>query len=141
MEKLLYFAYGSNMDEEWMKKRSSSVKFFNKAILNDYKFLLDNSGVATVKPLKGSYVEGIIWEIDKCDLKLLDKYEGLGYGFYKRKIVDVKIANNFFKVIIYISLERTDCKPPYENYIISIIKSAKFWKFSEDYIKELSDWL
>ncbi len=76
----MYFAYGSNMNLDQMEYRCPAAKVVENVRLEDYRLAFcgrnPGSGVATVFPEKGSYVEGVLWEITpECEWNL-DRYEG-----------------------------------------------------------------
>lgn len=84
-----YFAYGSNMDEIQMKKRSPNSVKVTAAVLRDHSFLINSRDVATIVPKAGSEVHGIIWTLDAGGEAELDRYEGVGAGFYRKEFIDV----------------------------------------------------
>ncbi len=91
---IFYFAYGSNMDEEQMKKRAPSSNLLGPAILDGYSLAFygeskdpKEKGVASVVPKEGSKANGALYRIKKKDLIALDKYENSPKA-YRRIMVD-----------------------------------------------------
>jgi len=89
MYNIKYFAYGSNISIERLKNR---VEFANKPVKEGLKYTLKNyslvfnvgygyNSFANVIPMNNSYVEGILYDLDEDQFRILDKYE----GFYHRK--------------------------------------------------------
>ena len=73
---MLYFAYGSNLHHEQMKKRCSGCKYLKKYILQDYRLTFRSElCVADIEYKKGSSVQGALYEITDKDENCLDKYE------------------------------------------------------------------
>ena len=73
---MLYFAYGSNLHHEQMKKRCSGCKYLKKHILQDYRLTFRSElCVADIEYKKGSSVQGALFEITEKDETCLDKYE------------------------------------------------------------------
>jgi hypothetical protein len=82
LDKLYYFAYGSNMNEEQMSKRCKNAKLIGVGKLDNYKFDLDLKGVATVLQSDKDIVWGLIWEINSDDKEsfldaLVDSFVGI----------------------------------------------------------------
>jgi gamma-glutamylcyclotransferase (GGCT)/AIG2-like uncharacterized protein YtfP len=69
----LYFAYGSNTNSAYFKKRIPSAKLKGKAYLEDYSFKWYRH--ADIVPKKASKVEGVLWQIPTEDMHKLDKDE------------------------------------------------------------------
>jgi len=77
-----YFAYGSNMDRDQMKRRCPEAEFLGPAVLPGCSFQINRRGVATVIPSTGE-VHGILWETLRrgCwNHRLLAKAEFVGAG-------------------------------------------------------------
>ena len=73
---MLYFAYGSNLHQEQMKRRCSGCKYLKKYILKDYRLTFRSElCVADIEYKKGSSVQGALYEITDKDETFLDKYE------------------------------------------------------------------
>ena len=65
---MLYFAYGSNLHHEQMKKRCSGCKYLKKYILQDYRLTFRSElCVADIEYKKGSSVQGALFEITEKD--------------------------------------------------------------------------
>ena len=67
MAKRLYFAYGSNINLEQMAARCPAAQVVGPAVLDGYELLFRGNrrgtGVATIEPLLGSQVHGLLWEL------------------------------------------------------------------------------
>ena len=85
-----YFAYGSNMDQKQMLNRCPTAKCFGKAKIDNYRFIINARGVASIIPWEGSGVEGLVWCIFNQDEEQLDIYEGIVGGYYFKDSVDRK---------------------------------------------------
>lgn len=94
----LYFAYGSNLLLEQIKKRGV-VYSKMPAKLMDYELKFNKvakadprKGFANVEPKQGSVVEGIVYELDNITVGLLDKMEGTP-NHYEKTIVEVVLES------------------------------------------------
>ena len=86
---LLYFAYGSNMNRNQMAFRCPDAEPVDTLRLLNYRLAFrDNgsgTGVATILPERGSYVDGVLWRISTEDERHLDHYEGFPRLYGKDK--------------------------------------------------------
>ena len=150
---MLYFAYGSNLDWERIKKRCPSTEFFCKASLPDYRidFTRKSSslecGVADIVKDNSSKVFGVVYRIDEIDLGKLDKREGYipqrDKNAYRRRETMVLKEDNDEEPITAFTYEvekkefgKYKPKKDYKNFIVT---GAKFWKLPEDYINFLEN--
>jgi len=139
-----YFAYGSNMSQKRMEERGIDI-FSNKSgILENYKMIINKKsfknpeiGFANIIQDENSIVEGVVYDIDEKDVKILDKYEGFP-NHYLKYFLNVKIDNNKEKCLIYIAKSNWTTKNEikttidYKNYIL---EGKEF--LSENYYENL----
>lgn len=105
MEERLYFAYGSNMSLEQMDYRCPDASVVENVRVDNYRLAFcsmnPRSGVATILPEEGSYVEGVLWRITPECEKSLDRYEGYPH-LYGKETICVKNAEGQEKnVMVY----------------------------------------
>lgn len=138
----LYFAYGSNMDEEQMAKRCPEAKLIGKGRLNGYRFIINGRGVASVVNQQGRSVEGLLWRITSGNEEALDYYEGVSFNTYFKKdiTIDRYKDDETYSALIYIASESSIGKPR-SGYLERIITAAEKHEFDSDYLKELKKWL
>jgi gamma-glutamylcyclotransferase (GGCT)/AIG2-like uncharacterized protein YtfP len=92
---VLYFAYGSNLDEEnwelWCRKKgyqSGSIEPLGPAWLPDYELVfhyqsrLRSGGALDVHPKRGTAIPGALFRVH--DWEGLDAKEGVSGGYYRR---------------------------------------------------------
>lgn len=106
-QKVLYFAYGSNMHQPRLEQRVGSVKLIETYSLQNYKLIFDTGfdcSFANVKPCEGETCEGVIYEMTYRQLLMLDKFEGL----YER----VKIMYGERRLHFYVSELRYERRQP-----------------------------
>jgi hypothetical protein len=86
----LYFAYGSNLWLEQMATRCPSSYFIGRAVLPDYKWQINQRGVANVVPCAGRSVHGLVYELGSADdERRLDRSEGVRTGAYSKVALPV----------------------------------------------------
>lgn len=136
-DKIYYFAYGSNMDSTQMDERCKDHTFIAKAKLENYKFIINTRGVASIIPKDRSIVYGILWKISDSDECELNHHEGVEYGTYTKKFLNVEsFYGKSFKALTYIA-SNNKLGSPELYYIEKIIDSIKKYDFPQSYIKEL----
>ena len=123
---MLYFAYGSNLNHEQMKRRCSGAKYIKKHTLKSYKLCFSHKtkssiyGHANIITNKKSKVLGALWDINKKDEKELDWYEGVDYNYYKKNYFTLKGK----KVLVYVQ-KIYYLQKPNSTYLHTIIKGYK----------------
>lgn len=139
MDKHLYFAYGSNMDEGQMAHRCPEAIYVGTAELRDYGFELDSAGVATVVQKPGFTVYGALWLISDSDERTLDGYEGVASGCYHKAVCRVRDgAGRSLPALVYISNRDVHDGVTYRSgYLDSIVWNAKRLGFDEAYVKSI----
>lgn len=94
-EKILYFAYGSNMLEERLKARCKTARRIGTARADEVsisfgKKSIDGSGKATIeRTAESESVWGVLFENDVSEIDTLDRFEGAGKGY--DRIVDFTV--------------------------------------------------
>jgi AIG2-like family len=134
-----YFAYGSNMDLDQMKRRCPDAEFLGPAVLPGCSFHINRRGVATVISSTGK-VHGILWEISSEDGRKLSRHEGEALGLYLKASVWVEPRNlGRTEGMIHLA---TDLRPgkPRDGYFERILKAATDHHFPGDYIASLASW-
>ena len=139
---MYYFAYGSNMNWEQMKRRCPSAQFVCVASLKDYRFAiarhsrLRNCGTANIFADTGSEVWGIVYDISEPDLIILDSFED-GYRREKLLVCASGDSQRSVEVLVYIA-EKEDTVPlPNPEYKRLILDGARHWKIPESYCSML----
>ena len=137
----LYFAYGSNMDEEQMRNRCPDATTVRTARLLNYQFIINSRGVATVVPDGSSAVHGVLWRITaECEAKL-DEYEGVEWGTYTKKKLGVKAEDGqTIEALVYVA---RDSEPGEgrDGYMERIAAAAGHQGLPAAYIEELRSWI
>ncbi|TVY67679.1 hypothetical protein Focb16_v002464 [Fusarium oxysporum f. sp. cubense] len=86
----LYFAYGSNLHLAQMAHRCPGSVFKGKAILDSYRWQINERGVANVVESGSDHsVEGLLYMIGPKDERTLDRSEGVSKGFYQKYLMRV----------------------------------------------------
>jgi hypothetical protein len=134
----LYFAYGSNMDVEAMRTRAPNSRPVCVARLPRSRFFIMEGGYASVMRDPQRSVHGVLWDLALSDVRLLDRYEDVASGLYK-KIQQPVLRDGGVgaRALVYIgnSVARG---MPHPGYMESVIAAARAWSLPDAYIRELS---
>ncbi|KAM0560971.1 hypothetical protein ACHAPJ_003470 [Fusarium lateritium] len=79
-----YFAYGSNLHLQQMKRRCPGSKLIGSGKLRGYRWQINERGYANVIECQGHWVEGLVYEINARDEGRLDINEGVAKEAYQK---------------------------------------------------------
>ena len=137
-----YFAYGSNMNKKQMQERcGSGARFLGKAHLPGYKFVYDGysqnwkGAVANIVPSEDEVVWGVLYEVSEDCEKNLDKYEGLGTAYQKKRVFVYDDLGTAYEAFVYLREPQEPGKPS-EDYVKTVVEGAREAGIPEDYIKK-----
>lgn len=136
-----YFAYGSNLDRVQMQKRCPGATLIGLGELENYRFIINSRGVASVVSEPGAMVQGLVWNLSMSDVQKLDRFEGVQYRTYlKTTDCNIRMDTGYVETLIYIA----SCNIigfPRLGYLENIVAMAIYLKFNRDYVEELKTWM
>ena len=116
---IYYFAYGSNLHHEQMKRRCPKCRYIKKFVLNNFQLTFRNKGGwADIERRNSKKVYGALYSISKYSESRLDKYED--YPIVYKKIY-FKYKDK--KVMTYTMVKKTKLISPTTRYL-NIIKQG-----------------
>lgn len=138
-----YFAYGSNLNQhdliDWCKKNSKPIP----NLLNPKPFCLENyrlgftrysttrkGGVADVIFSTGEFCWGVIFDVTKSDLDIIDVKEGVGSKAYRQ-------FNLPDAMITYEVVKKENFVKPHADYVDLIIDGARHYGLPQTWIDYL----
>ncbi|GAA0611462.1 gamma-glutamylcyclotransferase [Virgibacillus siamensis] len=140
---LLYFAYGSCLDDERFRSAGADHFFtevFGSGVLNGFEFRFsvktDDGGKADIVENKSESVEGKVYKIPSEALAYLYKREGVDNRIYRPAIVPVNVTSELYQVLTFIGIDKTDETAPSSLYATEIMRGGKEW-FSSSYRKKI----
>lgn len=80
--KYVYFAYGSNLDNDQVARRTPGAVFLGRGILHGYRLTFCShsirwgGGVANIEKAPGESVYGVMWAFSRKHIVQMDEYEG-----------------------------------------------------------------
>ncbi len=134
----LYFSYGSNMDVEAMAARAPKSRPLGVARLPRSRFIIMDGGYASVIPDPQRNVFGVLWDLALADVRLLDRYEDIASGLYRKVIQPVlRDGGGSARALVYIGASSARGEP-HSGYMESVIAAARAWDLPDAYVRELS---
>ena len=114
-----YFAYGSNLHHDQMKRRCPKCRYIKKHILKNHQLTFRSKyGAADIEKKIGKKVYGALYVISKCAERRLDIYEE--YPTLYKKMYFMHAGK---RVMTYTMVKKTKLVPPTNRYL-NIIKQG-----------------
>jgi gamma-glutamylcyclotransferase (GGCT)/AIG2-like uncharacterized protein YtfP len=85
----LYFAYGANMDAPAMAARCPRSRPLGRARLARHRFVVLETGYASVARDNRADVHGLLWDLALADASALDRFEDVARGLYRKLVLPV----------------------------------------------------
>ncbi|MGB8502843.1 poly-gamma-glutamate hydrolase family protein [Mycobacterium sp.] len=133
-----YFAYGSNLCVAQMARRCPDATNPRPATLADHDWLINQRGVATVEPLDGTHVHGVVWELSDRDLATLDSAEGAPVRYHRDRLT-VHTGDGPADAWVYVD-HRVETGAPRPGYLERIIDGAIHHGLPQRWIEFLRRW-
>ncbi len=140
-----YFAYGSNMNPEQMKKRGIRFKKRERAVIKGWRLEFnkmasrnpDREGYANIVKDDKEFVEGILYEIAEKDIQKLDRYEGCPNHYYRISVKVILESSNEVEAITYIANPNKvkEGLKPSKEYLSHLLKGCDL--LSKEYCEKL----
>ena len=137
-----YFAYGSNLDQDQMRRREVTFTSAVPAVLQDFRLDFTahsdrwGGGVADVVEEEGSAVEGALYMVTE-GMAQLDLYEGVKEGMYRRRWITVDVAGKGHRAVLYEVCSKVPGLRPSRKYMAAIISGSLQCGLSEAYVEAL----
>ena len=97
----IYAAYGSNTNDEQMRKNCPGARKIGVGKLKDYKIVFRGKGHANIEKLQNHEIPVVLWFVDDICEKYLDIYEE--YPNYYTKIEsEVIVEETTYTAFVYI---------------------------------------
>ena len=129
---MFYFAYGSNLHHQQMKRRCKDSIFLKKINLQNFKLTFRSKyRAADIESKKNHIVPGALFEISKSDEKKLDIYED--YPILYKKYYFTYYGK---KVMTYTMTKKTLFTFPTERYLNIIKQGYKDCKIENNYLNK-----
>ncbi len=137
----LHFAYGSNMGSRQMAQRCRHATLAGLGTLPDHRFIINQRGMASVVPRVGARVHGLLWSLTVQDEEMLDQYEGVPKGFYRKVLLTIERPSGTAsgRALVYVASDQK-AGTPREGYMEQVLEAARALGLPVEYIAELETW-
>jgi len=129
-----YFAYGSNMWLERMKKRCPDHTIVGTGMLTGYRWIISSRGYANIVKSTSDVVYGVVYEISSPDERNLDVCEGVARGAYRKEWLSVVVNGRPMTCLVYVDPIQDEGLPK-EEYIRPINAGIEDAGLLPDYVQ------
>jgi gamma-glutamylcyclotransferase (GGCT)/AIG2-like uncharacterized protein YtfP len=127
-----YFAFGSNLSRAQMARRCPSAVALGSATLRDFALVFAgfsmtwNGAVATVVPMPGAKVLGVVYRLPTGDLERLDFFEGTPRVYTRRQrlVVERRTRVSRAAAVYELAEEGTPGEPSIE-YMMTLVHAYR----------------
>lgn len=123
-----------------MKIRCPNATFVGIGVLENFAFLCNTRGVASIEPSLGNNVYGAVWELIQEDEAFLDLFEGVKGGWYTKEYLMVLQEGVCKECLVYIASNNSKGKGV-KDYLETTIANCEQYSFPKTYITHLSSFL
>jgi gamma-glutamylcyclotransferase len=144
MPRVLYFAYGANLDLRRFRRRCAGAKVLGRARLAGYQLAFtrystaEKGGVADIVPEPDAEVWGVLYEIDASCFAALDDYEGAPRAYRRETLRVVDDSGAEHEANVYIA-NRTGHFAPSRAYLAQIVGGAREHALPEEYVRAIEE--
>lgn len=141
---MYFFAYGSLMKQNEMKRECPGSRFLYSAKLKDYKFVYDGYSskwcgpVANIVELPENVVMGALYQVPEREIEALDRREGCPCVYQKKEVEVESEQGAAYEAIVYYRKGEKEGEPQ-DKYKQLVIEGARDCGLDEDYIQRVLD--
>jgi len=142
-----YLAYGSNMNSQRLQARVPSAKALGRIFLDGYRLVTnkistDGSAKCNLLVSPTSAVWAVLYTMKKEERALLDRVEGLGFG-YQRSALKLIYKDTECSAFLYLAQEEycTEGMLPFAWYMDFVRTGAIEHGFPKEYCDILEQWV
>ncbi|WP_245947713.1 gamma-glutamylcyclotransferase family protein [Jannaschia seohaensis] len=138
----MYFAYGSNMLPARLQARCSTARVIGTATAQRFELEFskpgkDGSGKATLLDTRSqsSAIPGVLFEIDRTELKFLDRAEGAGYGYDRVDDFSITCATtgDIITATTYLASKTDPDLEPFDWYLALVLAGSHHNALHDDH--------
>jgi hypothetical protein len=119
-----------------MAQRCPDAREIGSVVLPGWRLVIGRKGFATIVRQPGARVMGVLWSLTPQCERILDEFEEIGSGLFRRETIDVEGE----PTLVYIAADPAP-GPPRAPYLKTVIAAAEARSFPSEYIEELRLWL
>ena len=130
----LYFAYGSNLWQEQMRKRCPDHREIGNGVLRGYRWIITTRGYANVVASQADEVHGKVYGISAADELNLDRYEGVQHGAYRKEMLKAEVDGRGQNCLVYVDPVKEEGRPR-EEYVERLRKGIADARLPAAYVE------
>lgn len=141
MNRIVYFAYGSNMSQRRLQARVPSAEFLGIGILDSHALAFhkvskkDGSGKCDIVNSENGTVYGALFKISETELPDLDDYEGNGKGYERRIVKAQDHSGQHVEAWTYVTTNIDPSFRPYTWYKRHVLEGAREAELPMEYLR------
>ncbi|MGI9411370.1 MAG: gamma-glutamylcyclotransferase family protein [Hyphomicrobiaceae bacterium] len=139
---MLYFAYGSNLNPHQMQRRCPGAQPEGRALLTNWRLILTSRGSANIVRAPGAGVHGALWRFEPRHLALMDRWEGVSRGVYRRYWCRVQCPNGEERsAVTYVGANASAGRGKAHYVLNTMLPGAVAFDLPPSFIDEILSWL
>jgi len=138
---MLYFAYGSNMSAARLRARVSSAEKVGLARLPGHQLRfhkVSKDGSGKCDAFYTGHAEdtayGVLYAIRQEHLKVLDGFEGKGFGYERKRVAVIDISGRTLEAQTYVATKIDPDLRPFDWYKEHVLRGARANHLPESYV-------
>jgi len=146
VDRIYYFAYGSNLHPPRLAERVPSSRLHGLARLRGHRLVFhkrggDGSGKCNVHSTgrHQDIVHGAVFSMARAEVRLLDRVEGVGHGYW-RVARPLSVGGRPIRVFYYLAQADfiQEDLPPFDWYHALVLAGARGHRFPADYLHRIA---
>ncbi len=144
-DRLLYFAYGSNMCTRYLCEYCPRAEPAMRAALANFRIEFRRfstnlgGGISTIQPAPGEIVHGVLFAIPRAEIEALDILENVPDGLYTRDtFLMLDAAGAWRRAELYRIVTPEGPFAPAEQYIDWMLEGAREHGLPDDYLARIA---
>jgi gamma-glutamylcyclotransferase (GGCT)/AIG2-like uncharacterized protein YtfP len=131
----LYFAYGANMDTTAMAARCPRSRPLGRARLVRHRFVVLETGYASVARDARAEVHGLLWDLALADAPALDRFEDVARGLYRKLALPVmrERTPGAVHALVYVGAAQREGAPA-PGYMENVAAAARALALPASYV-------
>lgn len=149
----LYFAYGSNLNQDdfdsWCVRnglRKGLLRFHSKVNLPDFDLAFSrrsmnrNGGVLDIKPRTGQLVPGVLFEVDEEGWNALDRKEGAASAYHRLPVQVLSERGEAINAVTYsVRKEKKQAfVAPHPDYVEIVREGLRNWGIGDAHLNAVA---
>ncbi len=139
---MLYFAFGSNMSPVQTPRRCPGARPLGPGRLDNWRLSITTIGGATIIKQRGCATFGVLWRFEPRHAALMDRWEGVSRGVYRRQWVRVeREGHGEVTALTYVRDTHYPGRPRAHYINSAMLVGACAFDLPEHYHDEIRAWL